>query len=396
MKSLSRAPWLLVPFVSLSLCMAEEEAPASESAKETTEESTPADEDSEPTEPEPEPKPTSSTTKDADFATAIVEECFGCIAIIEGDVGSGTGLIINEGDKTRLYTAAHVIAGNTRLTVKNSEGRQFTKFGTFEVAAKDDLARIELLEKFESKISIAAEGTCKVRDPLLAIGNSGGAGVLTLLKGDAKSLGPDSIEVSNQVIQGNSGGPVFSGNTGELVAVVTHATAAREDIWAKDTDFDEVRRFATRLDRKITWNAMRIGDFLKENDRIKAFNRNTQVLYAISVLSPTQEGLRLDVQVDPNGPTVLSIFEENKEMPTIASLLDMNVEMGSKSMRISESDLRKRFGRFYGNAQLELNKDSKAFLPRAFSGYKQAEVAQAIQWRADALKKVKSAESSYR
>ena len=391
MKSLSRAPWLLLPLVSLSLCLAEEEAPASDSTKDTTEVAAPADKDSEPA-----PETTSTTTKDADFATAIVEECFSSIAIIEGDVGSGTGLIINEGDKTRLYTAAHVIAGNTRLTVKNSEGRQFTKFGTFEVAAKDDLARIELLEKFESKISIAAEGTCKVRDPLLAIGNSGGAGVLTLLKGDAKSLGPDSIEVSNQVIQGNSGGPVFSGNTGELVAVVTHATAAREDIWAKDTDFDEVRRFATRLDRKITWNAMRIGDFLKENDRIKAFNRNTQVLYAISVLSPTQEGLRLDVQVDPNGPTVLSIFEENKEMPTIASLLDMNVEMGSKSMRIAESDLRKRFGRFYGNAQHELNKDSKAFLPRAFSGYKQAEVAQAIQWRADALKKVKSAESSYR
>ncbi|MEM9235561.1 MAG: S1C family serine protease [Verrucomicrobiota bacterium] len=330
-------------------------------------------------------------SKKSDEAKKIVEEQFSSIAIIEGDIGNGTGFIINEGEVTRLYTAAHVLCGNKRLTVKNADGRKFTKFGTFEVAEKSDLARIELKEDFESGIERAEPGSAKVKTKLLAIGNSGGAGVLTVLNGEAKSLGPDSIEVTNGVIQGNSGGPVFSGESGKLLGVVTHATAGRDDIWAKDTDFDEVRRFATRLDRKIKWQQMPIGRFLKEDARLEDFNRNTRILYAISVLDPTKAGLRLDTRVGDGGPTILSIFEENEEVPIVAALFDMNTELASKRMRTSDNGLISRFGKFYRSALHELNRDAKEFNPKGFSGYNREAAKQSVKWRKDAVKDLESA-----
>ncbi|MEP4078215.1 S1 family peptidase [Haloferula sp.] len=392
MRRLLLFPLLLFPLLCAPAAFAEDEKSEDDSVEKSEDSpSEDADEEKEDEEPEPEKEQELANPIDPKLAQAIVQENFGSVAIIEGDVGSGTGFIINEGDKTRLYTAAHVIAGNKTLTVKNSEGHQFKKFGKFEVAAKSDLARIELLEKFESDVNLAEPGSCKVDAPLLAIGNSGGAGVLTVIKGEIESLGPDSIEVSNRVIQGNSGGPVFSGETGELLGIITHATAAQKDIWAEDTRFDKVRRFATRLDRQISWREMGIGAFLQESVRLDSFNRNTRILYAISALDPTQAGLRLDTTVGDSGTTILSIIKENKEVPVVAELLEMNIKLGENKMRTSDNDLKSRFGRFYWGASHELNKDFKKFSPISFSGYRQDDAKQALEWRKDANKLVEQA-----
>jgi len=326
----------------------------------------------------------------------IVRQHFNSIAIIEGDGGAGTGFIVKEGETTRLYTAAHVIAGNKRLTVKNADGRQFLKFGVFEVASASDLARIELLQDFDSGLRIAKPGSMKADDPLLAIGNSGGAGALTLLEGRVVSLGPDVVEVSNGVIQGNSGGPVFSAASGEVVAVVTHLIAGREDLWAKETGFSGVRRFATRLDRDVTWQKVPIGKFLAEAVTLAEYNRNTRILLALSMLDPTQDGLRLDVQVSQGGPTLLTVFNENKNVPTVAALIEMNSKLGDKRLRTSESDLRRRFSSFYDSAVTNLNRDGAKFLPDGFSGYHRKQAAQEKEWRAEALKEIQSAAARLR
>ena len=56
------------------------------------------------------------------------------VVMIEGDESQGTGCIIREGRKYYLYTAAHVLSGNTKLSVTNAEGRKFSKFGDLEAA----------------------------------------------------------------------------------------------------------------------------------------------------------------------------------------------------------------------------------------------------------------------
>ena len=328
---------------------------------------------------------------DKSVTKEIIRKHFGSIALIEGDGGSGTGFIVKEGESLRLYTAAHVIDGNKRLKVRNADGRQFSKFGAFEVAAESDLARIELREDFETGLRLSAQGAMKVDDPLLAIGNSGGAGALTVLEGSVVSLGPDVVELSNSVIQGNSGGPVFSGKTGEVVAVVTHLIAARKDIWAEKTGFSDVRRFATRLDRNIDWQTVPIGKFLGEGVALEQYNRHTRILSALSMLDPTQDGLRLDTRVSKDGPTLLSIFDENKTVPTVAELIAMNTKLGDKRLRTSESDLRRRFSSFYDSAVIKLNRDDADFEPARYSGYHRERAVQEKRWRAQALQELKSA-----
>jgi serine protease Do len=321
----------------------------------------------------------------------IVNKHFDSVAIITGDGGTGTGFITKEANRTFLYTAAHVIAGNTRIGVKNANGREFKKFGFFEVAAESDLARLELLEEFEGGLQIAKANAIKVNEPVLAIGNSGGAGALTVLEGTAVSLGPDVVEVTNNVIQGNSGGPLFAGTTGHVVGVVTHLIAAREDLWAKNTDFAKVRRFATRLDRDISWQKVPIGRFLAESRNIEEFNRNSRILFAIAVLNPTQDGLRLDTKVSKDGPTLLSIFDENKNFPAVAELIEMNSQLGDKRLRTSVPELKRRFTSYYQSSLVKLNGNGDKFIPANFIGQNRKRAEQARQWRDEAVKEVKNA-----
>jgi hypothetical protein len=326
----------------------------------------------------------------------LVNKHFDSVAIITGDAGTGSGFIAKQGEATYLCTAAHVISGNKRLSVKNANGTEFKKFGTFEVAAESDLARIELLEEFESGLRVAKPGSLKISEPLLAIGNSGGAGALTVLEGSVVSLGPDLIELSNNVIQGNSGGPVFSGTTGEVVGVVTHLTAAREDLWAKDTEFAKVRRFATRLDREIEWRKVPIGRFLTESRQLEEFNRDSRILFAISRLDPSQNGLRLDTKVSADGPTLLSIFEENKTLPVVSELLDMNTQLGEKRLRTSVPELRRRFVSYYDSSLTKLNRPADRIDPETFSGRNRALAKEACEWRDAAVKDVKEAANRLR
>lgn len=326
----------------------------------------------------------------------LINKHFDSVAIISGDGGTGTGFITKDGDLTYLYTAAHVIAGNKRLSVKNANGREFKKFGFFEVAAESDLARLQLLEEFTGGLEVAKPGAIKVNEVVLAIGNSGGAGALTVLEGTAVSLGPDVVEVSNDVIQGNSGGPLFSGNTGHVVGVVTHLIAAREDLWAKDTDFAKVRRFATRLDRDIKWQRLPIGRFLAESRSIDEFNRNSRILFAIAMLNPTQDGLRLNTRVSKDGPTLLSIFDENKDVPSVAELYEMNGTLGDKRLRTSVPELKRRFTSYYQSSLQKLDQNRDKFVPANFAGQNRQRAEQARQWREEAVKEIKDAANRMR
>lgn len=319
------------------------------------------------------------------------------VMIIEGDAGSGTGFMVREDGKLRLYTAAHVFAGNKKLTVKNIAGTQFKKFGAFEVASDADMARLEIAETYEGGYTIAKKGTAQAEADVLCVGNSGGAGVLTFLKGEVLSVGPLLVEVSNEVIQGNSGGPVIDAKSGAVVGLVTHLTAGRDDLWAKDTKFAEVRRFAARLDREVAWETVPIGRFLSEARLIDDYNTNSRILSAISVLNPSQAGLRLDVRVTEGGPTLLQFFDANNKNPVVAELIAMNSKLGDKRLATSEKDLRSKYSSFYLSAISRLNQGADQFDVEKFAGgHHRAAAKQAAEWRKQAMKVAKQAAESYR
>ena len=164
--------------------------------------------------------------------------------------------------------------------------------------------------------------------------------------GKIQGIGVSSFEVSAEVIQGNSGGPVVSEDGQKALGLITHGIAARTDVWAEKTRFSKVRRFAARLDRSIVWKKTTLNDFLKEPEAIAEVDQVTRLIFALSVLSPGRNGLRLDTQVG-GGSTAMDILTENRKMRAVRNLLKMNTELGSRKIGSSVADLKKQYSSYY-------------------------------------------------
>ncbi|WP_035611245.1 serine protease [Haloferula sp. BvORR071] len=226
-----------------------------------------------------EPKPTMVSRSEVSPAEAI--------AVVEGDRSSGTGFFCRSGDQVYLYTAAHVISGNAKLQVKLRSGTVVRKFGDLEAAEGADLVRLPVQEQITNALEIAPEsGLAKVDEEVLASGNAAGAGTVGFEKGKILGVGPTSIEIDAQVIQGNSGGPILDAASGRALGVVTHLTAGRDDRWAKDTRFSTIRRFGCRLDRSWEWKKVSVEGFLKEGKAVLAVQDQSELM--IAALQPEQ------------------------------------------------------------------------------------------------------------
>jgi serine protease Do len=265
--------------------------------------------------------------KRAVLADASVAEA---IAVIEGDRSNGTGFFCETEGKTYLYTAAHVLSGNARLQVKLRNGTVVRKFGMLEAAEGADLVRLPLEEKVPQMLEIAPEtGVAKVGESVLASGNAGGGGTVGFEAGKIMGVGAESIEIDAQVIQGNSGGPILDGRTRQAIGVVTHLTAERKDLWAKETRYSEVRRFGCRLDRMWDWKRMPVEAFLKEGKAVLAVQEQSELM--IAALQPEQ--------------WTSEVFRRLSQNPLARDIRGLETWMSDQTsggQRFSESDRKKR------------------------------------------------------
>jgi len=311
------------------------------------------------------------------------------IILIEGDKSRGTGFMVRQEGKHYLYTAAHVFSGNTRLTASNTAGRKFTKFGNLEVADGADLVRLQVLEENPgAMLPVKVSNGVAVGSDIIALGDGGGAGIVSELRGKIVGLSAESVEVDAGIIQGNSGGPVILAGTGEVIGVVTHLTAKREDVWSEGTRFSDVRRFACRLDRSWQWHTLPISTFLAESKQIADYDRMTKIGFAISSLNPSSAGLRLDTKLSENA-TALSILTNAQDVPIVAELMKMNSDLVARRIRSSDSDLLKRFRSMLASSISQVNQGENAFNPEKFSPFHKQDGTLSVEWRGkanDALK----------
>ena len=271
------------------------------------------------------------------------------VLIIEGDHSVGTGFVAAVGGKKYLYTAAHVLSGNTKFTIRNSSGTKLTKFGQMETAEGADLARIQLLEDPPAFELATAGSAIQINTDIAALGNGGGAGVVSVEKGHILGTSGDSIEVDAEIIQGNSGGPVVDVADSKVVGVATHLTAGRKDIWASGTRQAEVRRFACRVNKEWPWKSTNITGFLAEGNAVADFDNITRLCYAMALLEPMTNGMRFDLNVGGNY-TAAQILEANKSLPIVQSLYKMNSDLAGKKIGTSEADLKRQFRSLIGQA----------------------------------------------
>jgi len=307
------------------------------------------------------------------------------VLFIEGEKSKGSGFLAARDGSLWLYTAAHVLTGGKDLTMRNSDGAKLAGLGKCEIAEDCDLARIEVSVKPELALSVVKPRGIQVGQNIVAVGNSGGSGVLPLLNGQINALGPKEIEVTAGVIEGNSGGPVMLAETGEVIGVVCRAEVGRTDVWSADTNFSKVRRFATRIDRQVPWRATSLESLQTENQRIATFDSRTRLVFAMAALEPGQNGLRLDMQIGGGkGQTIMAIFMQHRNLAPVQRLIQMNKQLSEKALRSSDRDLRKRFAGFYRDLLNVVANDTADFRPVDFSFVNRKEAELSIKWRKEA------------
>ena len=269
------------------------------------------------------------------------------VVIITGDKSSGTGFIIYNGTYYYLYTAAHVLSGNKKLTYKTKSGHELKRFSKLEIATDVDMARMRILDRVPAALRLPTKaGEASNGKEITAYGNSGGGSVITKAEGAIQGVGAESLEIDAQVIQGNSGGPVVLNGSNTVAGIITHALTPRGDVWSSGTRYAEVRRFAARLDRRIQWQKISIEGFLAEPEKIEKLNQVTRLLFALSALQPRPDGMRLSTTINGSS-TAGSILMQNSKMRAVQALIKMNGELAKKKIKPDAGETKARYISFY-------------------------------------------------
>ena len=187
------------------------------------------------------------------------------VYLAETKMGNGSGFVVQINGACYLVTNAHVVASVAKVEFKNPAGRITITSGQVEVADDRDMVRFPS----QSDAGLLLGNEVKADDETVAYGNSGGEGVVTKLPGRVLGVGVDRLEVSCEIISGNSGGPILNAQS-RVLAVSSYLTnTGNVAEWIKNgTRFDKARRFGYRLTEGIKWTSIPFPQFVSESTQI--------------------------------------------------------------------------------------------------------------------------------
>ena len=338
-----------------------------------------------------------STPGHPDYNPANEAKITQAVATITGDVASGNGFVVAIGDKRYLYTAGHILSGNSRLSIANSAGTKFVKFGNLETAEGAGCVRLELLDAAGAPALELEDETVQVKagTAVAALGASNAAGSITAERGTASAQTADAINVDTNLLSERIGGPLIVSATGKVIAVILNPGAERTELWAPSANAAaaapaavEVPCRACRLNRKLVWKPVPVATFLADAKRINDYDAITRVAQALAVLSPSPNGLGIQATV-PNGDTALTVLTDAKDLPIAAEIIAMHTQlMGKRNVRSSDADLKKRFASLISSALSQMQRSSVGFEPAKFNSYHRRFAENSVKWRKEAIQKL--------
>jgi hypothetical protein len=187
------------------------------------------------------------------------------ICVLEFSSGvSGSGFLLYVDDQLYCYTNQHVAMNIGKLTVSLIDGSQL-QLGEIEIAEDVDLARIKILDDLPG---FEVQATPRMQEQVRVLGNSLGAGRITVLPGKVSGLNSKEIETTAKFVSGNSGSPILNARK-EVVGVATliEYFPDHQAIIA-GSDFEDGRRVGVRLDRSIKWIPVDMGQYISRNRHI--------------------------------------------------------------------------------------------------------------------------------
>jgi len=316
------------------------------------------------------------------------------VVVIEGDMGRGTGFLCSTEGALWLYTAAHVISGNKSIVVRDQQNNRFQTFDSMEVAEGVDLVRLKIVNSTVKGLELESpEKSAEIGDPIAAIGNSDGTGVVAPENGEIRGKGPESWEVSTQIIPGNSGGPVIARKDLRVIGIVTHLLLGKKETWAADTRFAEVRRFAARLDRPYKWTPITPARFLKEFQIIEQLDDDTKLAYA--AITVYQERTSRSSHYPPREPSPeqqafykwqLEAREILQQNPNSSIAVTLNKILGRSSNYSQSENRRELLDSIRGKVALGDN----LIKPEAFTWYHRESYNQSLIWRRKLIEQLRN------
>ncbi|MFA7257103.1 MAG: serine protease [Kiritimatiellales bacterium] len=217
----------------------------------------------------------------ADTEKVQVEDFLFTVESADGSRGSA--FLMKDDDGVWMVSNYHVISGSNQVQFisMNDKERKFELPGEVEIASDRDAIRFRV----EDVAGFEMASGCGFDDIVYAFGNSGGLGVITKSKGTVIGKGPDDVEVSCEIIPGNSGGPVINESnqvvgiasyivkpltveiSKNLTGKLTSSERARLENKineVKGTRYEDTRRFAISL-QDIVWQKVPIDVFHRES-----------------------------------------------------------------------------------------------------------------------------------
>ncbi|MCS6276406.1 MAG: trypsin-like peptidase domain-containing protein [Opitutus sp.] len=207
------------------------------------------------------------------------------IVLVEGEGGAATGFMTKIRGVDFIVTNLHVLSGSKKITIKNLNGQEQATAGIFG-AVGSDIAIIRTASGTQGEMVLAQDvfASSQIGDRVVVVGNRLGGGVATQTVGSIMGIGPTRVEVNANFEPGNSGSPIFNLRTNEVVGVATYAEIRPVDAGGGgrgSVAVPEKRWFGYRIDSVAKWEAIDLGKWNAQGERIAKFREASKALLAI-------------------------------------------------------------------------------------------------------------------
>lgn len=309
---------------------------------------------------------TTSTTKPGEGKSSFDSSS---LVIIKTDTGSGSGFIASQNGKTYVYTNAHVICGSPGgftskiVSIKTASGKTIANPYDIDLSITYDASAPNGLEDVARFPVAVTEGTTvyeipsddlavTVNQSVVAYGNSLGADVVTSLEGTVLGLGTDRIEISCDIVPGNSGGPVVLQSTKQVLGISTYLDSGERNIWSSNTKFAQVRRFAVRPNKVKQWRKMQLSSLFSALTELRAFDRDSLSLAAACYLNPKPNNGGFDIPSTQQGDYIIKQVIVDGSKHTLGALISsgiakVNQRLGGSKSAMSVAGVVPVFNEFF-------------------------------------------------
>jgi hypothetical protein len=303
---------------------------------------------------------------------------------IEGEGGKGLGVLVREGDKLWLYTAAHVLGGHQKLAITAANGNKLTRFGQLQVAGAEDLARLEVQEAegLTALEWVPADRTLRENMGLLVLADADPWS--SAIQGAPPAAGQPVPIVGGGMPAG--GAPVFDQNDAGLLGIIVLPEAKRGELFPRPgAEMSRTNQAFLRPLGELDWKNVGVASYLAESRMLAEYDAMTRLATALSLARYV--GGRIQFEGFPGmGGSPMQIFEENKKIPAIAELLAFNPQESdaAKKIKPNEQDARRKAISILTSAAAAVRQSAQGFDPAKFTGRNRVMAEESAAWRATA------------